>query len=261
MIVDNDDSLERRRLEFPHPRIKARLQYACHLGHSPICYDPIGFQDFQAHAGLTGGLVERLLASIHRNSPAVYREFRAFMNAVRGFELPQSTYGIVGSFSDPTLPGVMGVNFPYTPQDEPCADPFCFTWFGHELGHTKDYLIDNVLYGQGLALLRNPADSTGPIPRYGRPLTVRTLFQVPYVHLYEWTLLMDFWNAGFRGLPWRISADVAAVGEDLAAEIREAFALIRERAQLTSAGEDALEHFRQLYAQAQTRWRHVAMVR
>ena len=62
----------------------------------------------------------------------------------------------------------------------------CFTWFGHELGHTKDYLIDTILYREGVALLRNAADWTPSIPRYGHALSVRTLFQVPYVHLYEW---------------------------------------------------------------------------
>ena len=73
---------------------------------------------------------------------------------------------------------------------EPCADPLCFTWFGHELGHTKDYLIDTILYERGVALVRNPGERVGPIPRYGRSLPVRTLFQIPYVHLYEWAVLM-----------------------------------------------------------------------
>jgi hypothetical protein len=255
MIIDSADSLERRRLQFPNPHVKARLQCASRLGHSKIRYDPIGFQDFHAHAGLTGGLVERLLAAIRRNGPAVYRELRTFMHAVRGFEWPTSAHGVIGSFSDPTLPGVMGINISYTPQHEPCVDPFCFTWFGHELGHTKHYLIDTILYGEGLALVRNPAERTEPIPRYGRPLSVRTLFQVPYVHLYEWALLMDFWEAGFRGLPWRVPGAVGAVGEDLAAEIGEAFALIQERARLTPEGVAALGHFRELFARALARWR------
>jgi hypothetical protein len=219
MIIVSADPLERRLLQFPNPHVKARLQCASRLGHSKIRYDPIGFQDFQARAGLTGGLVERLIAAIRRNGPAVYQELRTFMHAVREFEWPTSAHGVIGSFSDPTLPGVMGINISYTPQHEPCVDPFCFTWFGHELGHTKHYLIDTILYGEGLALVRNPVERTEPIPRYGRPLSVRTLFQVPYVHLYEWALLMDFWEAGSRGLPWRVPGAVGAVGEDLAAEI------------------------------------------
>jgi hypothetical protein len=78
--------------------------------------------------------------------------------------------------------------------------------------------------------------------------------QLPYVHLYEWTLLMDFWQAGFAGLPWQVDGDVAAAGEDLAAEIREAFALIEAHAVLTPLGEAALRHFRALYARLLARW-------
>jgi hypothetical protein len=260
MVLDNDDSLDGRRLQFPDPRLKPRLHCARPLGRSPIRYDPVAFQDFQAHAGITGGLVERLVAAVRRHSPGVYRELRTFLYAVRGFEFPTSAYGVVGSFSDPTLPGVMGVNFPYTPRHQPCADPCCFTWFGHELGHTKHYLIDTILHGEGLALMLNPAERTEVIPRYGRAFSVRTLFQIPYVHLYEWALLMDFWQAGFRGLPWRAPATLRDVGEDLAAEIREAFTLIRERARLTAEGAAALGHLRELFGRAQARWRAVRRV-
>ena len=118
-------------------------------------------------------------------------------------------------------------------------------------------MCDSVLYGCGRPLVLNPSDMTEPIPRYGRPLAVRTLFQVPYVHLYEWALLMDFWEAGFRGLPWPAPVGAATVGDDLAAEIKEAFALIRERAKLTPLGEAALRHFRELYGLALARWRYV----
>jgi hypothetical protein len=254
MVVDNADPVDRRWVEFPNPRVRPRLQCACRLGRSRVRYDPVGFPDGRAHAGLTGGLVERLVAALRRNSPAVYREFRAFVHAVRGFELPVSAYGVVGSFSDPTLPGVMGINIPYTLGGEPCADPLCFTWLGHELGHTKDYLIDTVLDERGMALVRNPAERVGPIPRYGRSLPVRTVFQIPYVHLYEWAVLMDFAAGGFRGLPWPAPADVRAAGEDLAAEIREAFELIEGWVQLTPAGVAALAHFRELFAAASARW-------
>jgi hypothetical protein len=77
------------------------------------------------------------------------------------------------------------------------------------------------------------------------------------VHLYEWALLMDFWEAGFRGLPWPVPAGATAVGDDLAAEIKEAFALIRDQAKLTPLGQMALRHFRELYAMALARWRFV----
>ena len=75
------------------------------------------------------------------------------------------------------------------------------------------------------------------------------------MHLYEWALLMDFWEAGFHGLPWRVPADVAAVGEDLAAEIEESFPLIAEWARLTPVGEAAVAYFRELYDRSLARWR------
>ena len=259
MIVDNTDPVERGRLQFPHPHLRPRLQCARHVGHSHIRYDAVGFRDFGTHAGLTGGLVERLLAAMRRNSPAVYRDFQTFMHAVRGYEFPPSDYGIVGSFSDPTLPGVMSMNVPYTPRHEPGLDRFCFTWCGHGLAHTKDYLIDTILYGEGRTLVLNPAERTDLIPRYGRPLAVRTVFQIPYVHLYEWALLMDFWDAGFRGLPWRVDGEVEAMGDDLAAEIEEAFALIDKWAMLTPAGTAALSYFHELFELAQGRWRLVRL--
>ena len=255
MLVDNADPPDFRRAEFPDPHVRPCLRCTARLGRSSVRYDPVTLPPGQAHARLTGGLIRRLLAAVRGNSPAVHRELRTFIQVVRGYELPPTAHGVVGSCSDPTLPGVISVNVTYTSRDEPCIYPFCFTWLGHELGHTKDYLIATILHEAGLALTLNPADPVGPIPRCGRTLPVRTLFQIPYVHLYEWALLMDFRAAGFRGLPWRVPQDVAGVGEDLAAEIREGFGLIREWARLTPAGEDALSHFRDLYARAAARWR------
>jgi hypothetical protein len=255
MLVGNSDLLDGRRLKYPNPHLRPRLQWASPLLHSKITYDPIGFQDCHDHAAQTGGLVEHVLAAIRRNSPAIYHELQTFIHTVRAFELPASAHGVVASFSDPTLPGIMGINISYTEQHEPCADACCFTWFGHELGHTKDYLIDNVLFARGQSFLRNAAEQTSILPRYGRSLAVRTLFQIPYVHLYEWALLMDFLEHGFRGLPWRASVDAGAVGEDLEAEIEEAFALIEEQAQLTRLGLAALRYCRELFELAQARWR------
>jgi hypothetical protein len=195
-----------------------------------------------------------LLAAVRLNAREIYRELRTFIQVVRGYELPPTVHGVVGSFSDPTLPGVISINVAYTPENNPRIDPFCFTWLGHELGHTKDYLIDTILHEDGLALTENPSDLVGPIPRYGRTLPVRTIFQIPYVHLYEWALLMDFRAAGFRGLLWRVPEDAATVGEDLNAEIREGFELIREWTRLTPIGTAALSHFRDLHARAIARW-------
>jgi hypothetical protein len=253
LILANADPRRFGQIEFPDGRVKPRLQCECPLGHGRMRYDPVGFQDFESHAGLTGGLVKELVGAIRLNSPLVYRELRACIYTIRGFEFPESHLGVVGSFSDPTLPGVIGINVPYTPQHEPCLEPLCFTWLGHELAHTKNYLNDNILYVRGQTLLRNPADRV-TVPRYGRSLAVRTLIQLPYVHLYEWTLLMDFWQAGFAGLPWPVSADVVSAGEDLAAEIKEGFEFIEAHALLTPLGEAALRHFRALYAKLLARW-------
>jgi hypothetical protein len=255
LLLGRGDPRAGERWECPLPRVRPRWQCACRLGHGAMRYDPVGFQDVPAHAGLTGGLVQRLLGAIRHHSPAIYRELRAFLYTIRGFEFPTSPLGVVGSFSDPTLPGVMGINVPYTPQHDPCLEPFCFTWFGHELAHTKNYLSDTILHGCRVKLLRNPGELTDLVPRYNRPLAVRTLFQIPYTHLYEWTMLMDFREGGFRGLPWPVPRNITAVGESFEAEIAEAFALIEEHAQLTSLGAVALRHFHDLFASVQRRWR------
>jgi hypothetical protein len=253
LVVDNDDPCDLGATAFPDQQVRPRLQRAVPLGHSSVRYDPVGFRDDRGHAGTTGGLVQRLLASIRINSPAVYREMVTYLHVIRGFEFPRAAG--VASFSDPTLPGVMGFSVAYTDDDEPCLNPFCFTWFGHEMGHTKDYLCESALHARAATLIRNPTDRTAPIPRYGRPLSVRSVVQVPYVHLYEWALFMDFWQAGFATLPWSVLGDAIAVGEDLEAEIAEAFALIREVAHLTPIGEVAVSYFQELFDQMRVRWR------
>lgn len=44
------------------------------------------------------------------HSPTIHRELQHYIQTIRGFELLRSRQGVVGSFSDPTLPGVMNVN-------------------------------------------------------------------------------------------------------------------------------------------------------
>jgi hypothetical protein len=83
---------------------------------------------------------------------------------------------------------------------------------------------------------------------------VGTLFQIPYVHLYEWVLLMDFAAAGFRGLPWRVEENWRAAGDDMAAEICEAFDLLARCAKLTSLGEMVIDHLRDLASEAAGQW-------
>ena len=258
MLVDNDPQLDLCDMDFPHPAIRPRLHCATRLGNSGILYDAAVFEDFSSHAGITGAIVQALLEAIRQNAPGIYRELCAYIATIRGFELPPAETGQIGSFSTPVSPGVIGFNVPYTAQHEPRLDPFCFSWLGHELGHTKHYLIDDVAYSRGWVFLINPGDATDTIPRYARPFPVRTLFQMPYVHLYELCLLMDFVDAHFRGLPWQISGDSIAFGEDLIAEIREAFELIGQYARLTATGETVLAHFRNLLVLALRRWRGIA---
>src|SRR5262249_24490765 len=151
------------------------------------------------------------------------RQLCQCIRTIHGFELPPHAAGQIASFSVPTTPGVIGFNVQYTARGEPRLDPYCFLWIGHELGHTVHYLIDDVAYLHGWRFLENPAEMTPTVPRYGRALSIRTLFQIPYVHLFEWWLLMLFHEHGFAGLPWQIGANTFTVGEDLRAEIHESF--------------------------------------
>jgi hypothetical protein len=257
MLIDNDREIEAGDLIRPDPAIHLRLTCACPLGRSAIRYDPVGIPAGTGHAGVTGGLIARIVAAIRRDSPAIYREFCKYIRTIRGFEFARSAS--VASFSDPTLPGIMGLSVAYTERDEPCLDPFCFTWFGHEMGHTKDYLCDTVLHSLGESLATNGTEWSDSIPRYGRSLPVRTLIQLPYVHLYEWALLMDFAEAGFEGLPWKVLEGTAAIGNDYAAEIEESFHLIDQWADLSTVGIAAMDYFHELFDEANNRWQALRM--
>jgi hypothetical protein len=72
--------------------------------------------------------------------------------------------------------------------------------------------------------------------------------------MYELALLIAFLERGFEGLPWDVVEDPMAFGDDLVAEIREAFDLIGEWADLTVLGEAAVDHFRALYERAIADW-------
>jgi hypothetical protein len=166
----------------------------------------------------------------------------------------------LASFSLPTQPGILNINVAYSHDDQPILSPFCFTWIGHELGHTKHYLIDDAAYQAGRCFVRNPGDWTGTLPRYGRRLAVRTVFQIPYTHLYELALQIAFLERGFAGLPWDVEDDPLEFGDDLVAEIGEAFQLIGEWAELTPCGREAVDHLRLLYDQALSRWDSLRVV-
>ncbi len=257
IVSNNDENLSLHQFATPNAEVRARLQYATPLCSGSVRYDPIYFTNFEAHAGYTGAIVNCVLEAIRFNSPSIHREFCHLMYAVRGFELPESPAGTVGSFSDPTYPRVMGINVPYSLNNEPRLSPFCFQWFGHELAHTKTYLINDIAYFNGWTVIHNPADFIPCIPRYGRPLSVRTVFQIPYTHFYEWTLLMDFMENGFDTLPWEVNDDPLPVGDDLELEITEAFDLINSYARLTNLGVATVTHLWQLFSVVRSRWRSV----
>jgi hypothetical protein len=255
LVVDGDPRLSADGIECFHPTVRPQLRLAAAVGDSPIRYDPVGFAAASPHADTTGAIVRAVVEAIRNNAPAMYAEMCAYLQTIRGFELPPSAFGHIQSFSTPTAPGVMGINVTYSSRDEPLLCPFCFTWFAHELAHTRHYLIDAWAFLHGWSFLANPDDWTDVVPRYGRRLQVRTVFQVPYVHLYEWVLLMDFCQTGFRGLPWQVVDDPRAMGDDLAAEIAESFDLIERFARLTPLGQHVMAHVRSLVEPVAQRWR------
>jgi len=257
MFVDNRASVRSAGVEFRAGPPRPRFERSSRLGHTRIRFEPIGGDAPTAHAELTGAIVAALVAAIERNAPHIHDQLCQCIRTIHGFELPPYGRGQIASFSVPTSPGVIGFNVQYTPRDEPRISPYCFMWLGHELGHTIHYLIDDVAYAHGWRFLENPGETTPVIPRYGRRLNVRTLFQVPYVHLFEWWLLMLFHEHGFAGLPWLMSDDTFAVAEDLRDEIDEAFDLINEHARLTAIGQAVVARLRELVAEADSHWRRV----
>jgi hypothetical protein len=122
------------------------------------------------------------------------------------------------------------------------------------MAHTKAYLISSIAWRNGWTFLSNSEERTEWIARYQRPLSLRTLFQIPYTHLYEWVLLMDFLEVHFRAIPWQIAADPIDFGQQLRAEIVEALDRISELAQLAPWGQAAVDHFWQLFKVTERRW-------
>ncbi len=255
MFVGNLEIGSSAAVEFSPGPTRTRFERASQLGTTRIRFAPIAREAPASHAELTGAIVGTLLMAIERNAPLVHDQLCQCIRTIHGFELPSHAGGQIASFSVPTSPGVIGFNVQYTSRDEPRLSPYCFMWLGHELGHTLHYLIDDVAYTHGWQFLENPGETTPTIARYGRSLSVRTLFQVPYVHLFEWWLLMRFHEGGFAGLPWQMSDDAFAVGEDVRDEIAEAFDLIHTHARLTFAGQAVVACLRELVAEADAHWR------
>ncbi len=259
IVIGLGDGIDVSRFELFNSEVGMSFQLAAQLGNAETRYDPICFMDVEGHAGCTGAIIAEVLKTIDHHSPTIHHEFEHYIQTIRGFELLRSRDGVVGSFSDPTLPGVMNVNIGYSKNHEPCLSPFCFTWFGHELGHTKNYLIDTIAYEHGCTFVTNHRDESPQIPRYGRALRVRTLIQIPYVHLYEWTMLMDFCVAGLDRLPWEVNEDPIAFGDSIHEEIKESLVLIRDLAQLTSVGESLLTRMIGLIQLASQQWNDIRL--
>jgi hypothetical protein len=253
MLVGNSDCVRAGKLRRADGAVRPVLQKTVPLGATGLRYDPAGVAD-REHAALTGGLVNSVLEAIGGNAPRIQRELCRYVRVIRGFDAPRSAGGFLQSFSDPREPGVFGINVCYTPDGQPRFDPAFFTCFGHEMAHTKSYLIESVITHAGCALARNVSDWTDMIPRYRRRLKVRTLLQIPYTHFYEWVLLMCFMQRGFRGLAWSRPTSAVHIGDDLQQEIAEAFTLIDVSADLTRFGISAVSHLRKQFAHLQARW-------
>jgi hypothetical protein len=235
MLIGNDGAIDGRNIAYRSRLTTARLQFAGHLPGWRVRYDPMTFAR-PANAGLTGGLTAAILKSIRTNAPSIAAELDRLLTSIRGWELPPAAYGTIQSFSDPTLPRVMSFNVSYTDEGAAQIDPFCFTWFAHELGHTKSYLIETILHVLGFSLTATHGDYTDFVERYNRRLPIRTLLQIPYTHLYEWALLTAALQNDFAALPWIIDDDPVDFGEDLRAEIEEAFDRINHEVEPTECG-------------------------
>jgi hypothetical protein len=257
MLVGNDGTIDGRNIVYPSCHAKARLHFAGRIPGWRVRYDPMTFLN-PANAGLTGGLTAAILNAIRANSPAIAGEFDRLLTTVRGWELPPAAYGTIQSFSDPTLPRVMSLNVSYSDDGEVAqVDPFCFTWFGHELGHTKSYLIETILHVLGFSLTTNHGEYTDFVERYNRRLPIRTLLQIPYTHLYEWALLTAAIENDLAALPWIIDDDPIAFGDDLGAEIEEAFDRIHHVVQPTECGHAVLARLWSLSKEVLSHWQRL----
>jgi hypothetical protein len=257
MLIGNDDRVESRRLKYGRTSVGARAYFAGAFPGWRVRYDPVFMLDFHRHAPLTGGLVAAILGVIRHHSPRMATELDSLLHAIRGCELPVGDDGTLQSFSDPAMPRNMWINVPYGADDAPRVCPFCFTWFGHELAHTKSYLIETILFLRETGLTTTPARRTEVIQRYGRPIAHRTLLQIPYTHLYEWMLLMDVIEGRFSQLPWDVSGDPAEQGDDLCREIEESFDRIGRDVELTPCGHFAIARLSGLLQEATVRWRRL----
>lgn len=259
-FIENQPITSASGVRWTGARPTPRFQQATHLGHSEIRFEAITSGDGDNHAALTGGIIETLVAAIEQNAPGIYGQLCQCIRRIRGFELPGTGAGYIESFSVPTSPGIIGFNVSYTAAGQPRLSPYAFMQLGHELGHTLHYLIEDAAYLHHLQFLENPGESTPVIPRYGRSLRMRTLFQIPYVHLFEWWLLIEFRRANFAGLPWQNFEAPQEIGEDIRSEIEESFDLLDSHARPTLTGRAVIDRMRELVEEAESQWREISPV-
>lgn len=112
-----------------------------------------------------------------------------------------------------------------------------------------------------MSFVLNRAQLTPRISRYGRSFPIRTLVQIPYVHMYEWDLLMDAYESGIHLLPWVNTEDAVELVADLRGEIADGFEFISRYADLTELGQAALAHQEELYRRCKRRWSRLRQVR
>ena len=227
---------------------------------APVCLSGVRFLPVhcraQSRAAICGGIVKLLHDGLASASPDIHDEFCRYVKSILGFDHAGARSGTLQSFSEPMQPRLMGFNVPFSARNEPEMCPYCLTCLGHEMAHTKMYLLGSIGWRRGWRLLHNAGETTRVLPRYGRPLKVRTLFQIPYTHLYEWTLLMDASAAGLAEYD-ASSRDFVRFGDELRNEITEAFDAINVLAKPTPHGSTALEHFRRLFDDVDDRWRRL----
>jgi hypothetical protein len=72
--------------------------------------------------------------------------------------------------------------------------------------------------------------------------------------VFEWWLLMLFYEHDFAGLPWSMSDDSYAIGEEVRAEIAESFEWIDQFARVTITGRFVLARMQELVAEADSHW-------
>ena len=256
MLIANDSTIDGRKIVYPNRELMVRMHFAGRIPSWRVRFEPMTFAN-AAHVGSTGGLTAAILNSIRRNATNIAAEFDHLLRTIRAWGLPPAAYGTIQSFSDPTLPRVMNLNVSYTDDGAAQIDPFCLTWFGHELGHTKSYLIETILHVLGFSLTPTHGDYTDFVERYNRRLPIRTLLQIPYTHLYEWSLLIAAIENDFAALPWLIEDDPIAFGDDLRAEIEEAFDHMHQVVQLTDCGHTVLARLWALSTEVLSGWQRL----